>query len=87
MRGRHEQNKKRTNNKVTWCLVNFWCTPCRSHRVSATKVVWSISCLFSTITHPHRVLIEMHPEINLPFKKTWCAYWPCQVQKTIPLHT
>jgi hypothetical protein len=23
MRGRHEQNKKRTHNKVTWCLVKF----------------------------------------------------------------
>jgi hypothetical protein len=41
MRGQHEQNKKQTDKKVTWCHVNlwrpFWCTPCRSHKVHARK--------------------------------------------------
>jgi hypothetical protein len=79
MRHRHEQNKRQTDHKVKPLLlkegdlVDLW-RPFDVHHMSATRKMarkWSGPYIVLHHDHfrPHRVLIETHPDVNLPYKK------------------
>jgi hypothetical protein len=99
IRAQHEQNKKMNNEQKgqstadqcrqpCWFVAPFWCTLRWNHQENARKKWSGPYRVSSAQSHtPHCVLIETHSGINLPFKQTCCTHWPCQVQKTIPLHT
>jgi hypothetical protein len=79
MRHRHEQNKRQADRKVKPLLlkegdlVDLW-RPFDVHHMGATRKMqrhWSGPYIVLHHDHfkPHRVLIETHPDVNLPYKK------------------
>jgi transposase InsO family protein len=79
MRQRHEQNQLHTDKKVkplllkAGDLVDLW-RPFDVHHMGASRKFqrhWSgpYTVLHHDHFKPHRVLIETHPDVNLPYKK------------------